>query len=99
MGDEAALSKLANFLVAQDALDRPRQDVVSAQFDAPVRARVDPGADRDAMQPREMSAAADEPAKVARESADVIAAAHREAHCALHRQIVVEPDCFVEINT
>src|SRR4051812_48972533 len=65
LGDAAVLSKLANFLVGEDATRGPGQDVVSAQFDAPVRAGVGPGADRDAMQPREMSAAADEPAKVA----------------------------------
>ena len=74
------------------------------QFDRLIGAGIVPGADGDATQIREVRAAADEPAKISGQGANVVAATTGDAQTALGQPIgakslMIEPNGLVEVNS
>jgi hypothetical protein len=96
--DGAALPEVADILVGKDPRGGPREHVAAVHFDTPLRSGINPRPDGRAVQGGEVRPAPKEPTEVARQGADVIAAADGEAQPAVARQVVGEPAGFVQVH-
>ena len=97
-GNRAAVPKVADVLIAEDSSCGPGKQIAAVEFNESIGAGITPGTDGDAMQCGEMGAAADEPAEIAGQGADVISSADRHSQLTGAREVVTEPACFVEID-
>src|ERR1700733_3371422 len=97
-GNVAALTELADFVIGEDSCLCPKENVMAVKSNNTIRARIKPGADGAAVQLAQMSAAAEQLAKIANQGADVVSAANGQLQSTFARQIVGQPMSFVQIN-